>query len=241
MPKSHQFTVVVPAAGVGKRMQTSVPKQYLKIANKTLIEHSLENLLRHPQIKQIIVVLSPNDVSFKQLPIIQHSKISTVLGGSERCDSVLAGLQQVNPQEEWVLVHDAARPCLCHDDLTRLLTLAESGSIGGILATPVRDTMKRSEPHPEVNYQQVSKTESRDNLWHALTPQFFPLALLKFALEQASAQQASITDEASAMEFIEQPVLLVIGKSSNIKVTQPEDLLLAEFYLSQTQINQDII
>ncbi|MGS2719081.1 2-C-methyl-D-erythritol 4-phosphate cytidylyltransferase [Paraglaciecola aestuariivivens] len=228
----RQFTVVVPAAGIGSRMQAECPKQYLKIAGKTIIEHTLENLLSHPQIKQAIVVLNPQDSRFKQLAISQQSKVKTVIGGEERCDSVLAGLHSVEQNEEWVLVHDAARPCLSQSDLTALLALAETGHVGGILAAPVRDTMKRSVKPNNQSAIRVEKTEPRENLWHALTPQFFKLAKLKFALQQAQATSTQVTDEASAMEAIGEEVRLVLGQSSNIKVTQPEDLLLAEFYLT---------
>lgn len=238
MTFNPQYNVVVPAAGIGKRMQAGCPKQYLKIAGKTIIEHTLEKLLQHPSIKQIIVVLSAHDHAFKQLNIAAHPAIRTVLGGDERCDSVLAGLNALPQDEQWVLVHDAARPCITLSDLTTLLELAKHGSVGGILATPVRDTMKRSQAQADGLPRFIQQTESRENLWHALTPQFFKLPLLKLALNTAINQQILITDEASAIESIGEKVILVEGKASNIKITQPEDLLLAEFYLSQENCNQ---
>ena len=233
MPLATQYSVVVPAAGIGKRMQTDCPKQYLHIAGKTIIEHTLTNLLEHSQVKRAIVVLNPNDKLFAQLPIASHPRVETVAGGQERCDSVLAGLNYLPDDEEWVLVHDAARPCFATTDLTRLLQLAEQGNIGGILATPVRDTMKRAITVKPKQQNFVKHTESRESLWHALTPQFFKLGLLKKALNGARKQQANITDEASAIEFLGEKVILVEGSASNIKITQPEDLLLAEFYLTQ--------
>jgi 2-C-methyl-D-erythritol 4-phosphate cytidylyltransferase len=235
MPSSSQYSVVVPAAGIGKRMQADCPKQYLQIAGKTIIEHTLTNLLEHSQVKRVIVVLNANDKSFAQLPIARHPRIEIVKGGQERCDSVLAGLNYLPDDEEWVLVHDAARPCLTRSDLTALLQLAEQGSIGGILATPVRDTMKRAVDIKMNGQNYVEQTESRENLWHALTPQFFNCATLRRALIEASKQNAKITDEASAMELSGEKVILVEGRASNIKITQPEDLLLAEFYLTQQQ------
>lgn len=238
MTLTSQYNVVVPAAGIGKRMQVDCPKQYLNIAGKTVIEHTLDNLLKHPNINQVIVVLNAQDKTFETLAIASHPNIKTVLGGDERCDSVLAGLNFLGSQEQWVLVHDAARPCLSQSDITALLLLAEHGSSGGILATPVRDTMKRSQLEKQNSQQIVKQTESRDNLWHALTPQFFKLPLLKQALNNAAKQQALITDEASAMELLGEKVILVEGKASNIKITRPEDLLLAEFYLTQANINQ---
>lgn len=232
MSSVPSYSVVLPAAGIGKRMLSELPKQYLPIAGITIIEHTITKLLSHPQIRRVVVVLSENDSIFHTLPIAQNNQVETTVGGKERADSVLAGLQYLSSQEKWVLVHDAARPCLNLDDLTNLLALAKQGEIGGILACRVRDTMKRSNMDKTIH-----KTESREDLWHALTPQFFLLDQLKFALEKADKDDALITDEASAIEYINKTVLLVEGLASNIKVTQPEDLLLAEFYLAQTKNN----
>lgn len=235
MSTHSQFSVVVPAAGIGKRMQADCPKQYLHIAGKTIIEHTLTNLLDHNQIKRVIVVLNASDQSFAQLTIANHPKVRVVEGGQERCDSVLAGLNYLPEDEEWVLVHDAARPCLAQSDLTKLLQLANHGNTGGILATPVRDTMKRAQT-TKMNHQNIVKhTESRENLWHALTPQFFKCATLRRALKEAMQENIEITDEASAIEYLGEKVILVAGRASNIKVTQPEDLLLAEYYLTRLQ------
>lgn len=233
MPSLSQYSVVVPAAGIGTRMKTDCPKQYLHIAGKTVIEHTLTNLLEHNQVQRVIVVLHPNDLLFAQLPIARHPCVEVVKGGQERCDSVLAGLNYLPDNEEWVLVHDAARPCFTSIDLSALLQLAEQGSIGGILATPVRDTMKRAASVKVNGQNMVHQTESRENLWHALTPQLFRLNTLKKALNTAIERKINITDEASAIEMLGEKVMLVEGCASNIKITQPEDLLLAEFYLTQ--------
>jgi len=235
MSSDSQYSVVVPAAGIGKRMQADCPKQYLHIAGKTIIEHTLTNLLEHNQVKRVIVVLNANDQSFAQLAIASHPRIEVVEGGQERCDSVLAGLNYLREDEEWVLVHDAARPCLAKSDLTALLQLADQGNIGGILASPVRDTMKRAYFSKKNEQSFIEHTESRENLWHALTPQFFNCVTLRRALDEAIKQNATITDEASAIEYIGEKVILVEGRASNIKITQPEDLLLAEFYLTRQQ------
>ena len=234
MTLTTEFTVVVPAAGIGKRMGAERPKQYLHIAGKCILEHTLHNLLAHPQIGRVIVVLHPDDQHFSQLQIAADRRIKVVIGGAERSDSVLAGLQHVDHSESWVLVHDAARPCLHPDDLSRLLALASEGEVGGILAVPVRDTMKRSDT--QLN---VLKTESRDNLWHALTPQFFPLMQLKRALQTAQSEGRAITDEASAIEYLGGQVKLVEGRASNIKVTQPDDLQLASYFLTQLALQQE--
>ena len=224
---------VVPAAGFGRRMQTECPKQYLSIGNKTILEHAGAALLANPLIQRVVIAGSPGDVRFSQLPLANHSQITVVDGGTERADSVLAGLKVLG-EADWVLVHDAARPCLHQDDLSRLLSLCETSRVGGILAAPVRDTMKRGEPGKAA----VAHTVERDDLWHALTPQFFPHALLTACLTRALAEGATITDEASALEYCGYHPLLVSGRSDNIKVTRPEDLALAAFYLSQIQLKE---
>lgn len=221
---------VVPAAGIGSRMQAECPKQYLSIGGKTLLEHALNSLLAHPAISRIIVAVSPDDPFFSALPMASDPRITVVNGGKERADSVLAGLQAASASR-WVLVHDAARPCLHLDDLTRLLAITTTSRVGGILAAPVRDTMKRA----EAGKQAIAHTVDREALWHALTPQLFPLELLRTCLERALREGATITDEASALEYCGYHPELVIGRSDNIKVTRPEDLALAAFYLTQSQ------
>ena len=175
LSKNQQFIVVVPAAGVGKRMLSSCPKQYLTIDGQTILSHTVNRLLSHKNIAKVVLALSDDDEYFSQTTLVDNPNIIRVSGGKERVDSVLSGLQVIN-DAEWVLVHDAARPCFTTTDLTALLKLAEQGSksgIGGILATPVRDTMKRA-VNVKVNGQNiVAQTESREHLWHALTPQFF--------------------------------------------------------------------
>lgn len=220
---------VVPAAGAGRRMQADCPKQYLSIGNKTILEHSVAALLAHPRVERVIIAVSPGDPYFAQLPLARHPQISVVDGGAERADSVMAGLRAAG-DAGWVLVHDAARPCLHRDDLDRLLALSASSRIGGILAAPVRDTMKRAEPGIEA----IAHTVERVDLWHALTPQFFPRELLFDCLNRALSEGAVITDEASALEYCGFHPQLVPGRADNIKVTRPEDLRLAEFYLTRS-------
>lgn len=237
-------TALIPAAGIGTRMQCECPKQYLIIAGKTILEHTLAILLDHPRITQVVVALHPQDTVFSTLPVAQHPRIRTVTGGGERADSVLAGLDYLadhTPENSWVLVHDAARPCLQLTDLNRLLAVMSDTQTGNrvqgaILASPVRDTMKRGVA--SAGYTGIDHTVERTQLWHALTPQFFPLHLLRTCLQQALSQQAVITDEASALEFCGYQPLLVPGRADNIKVTQPEDLALAGFYLSNNNKEQ---
>lgn len=223
-----QVIAVLPAAGIGSRMQADCPKQYLTIGHQTILEHAIHALLRHPRITQVIVAISQEDQQFKTLPIAQDPRVLVTEGGQQRADSVMAGLQLAG-DAKWVLVHDAARPCLHPDDLERLLAITEHSLVGGILAAPVRDTMKRA----QVGQSIIAHTVERQDLWHALTPQLFPLELLKLCLQRALDEGATVTDEASALEHCGYHPLLVAGRSDNIKVTRPEDLALAAFYLTQ--------
>ena len=231
-----QVVALIPAAGVGSRMKADCPKQYLTVAGKTIIEHTLSALLKQPRISQLIVSLNKDDNFFHQLVIAKNPIIKTVIGGCQRADSVLAGLNYLSDKLQldpcWVLVHDAVRPCLHQADLDNIIHFIDSkqSSYGGILAVPVRDTMKRS-VQGKID---ISHTVERSEFWHALTPQFFPLELIKNCLTQALAQKVLITDEASALEYCGYHPQLLEGRVDNLKVTQPEDLMLAEFYLSRT-------
>lgn len=222
---------VVPAAGVGSRMQADRPKQYLKISGTTILEHTVEKLLSHPQVSQIVVAISDDDPYYPELALNQNPKVIRVSGGSERADSVLSALEYIAEQQlgDWVMVHDAARPCVQLGDIDKLISGAMSHEVGAILAAPVRDTMKRGAQG------QVEHTVERADLWHALTPQMFRAKPLWNALSEALKQGVSITDEASAFEWKGLSPALVTGRSDNFKITQPEDLALAEFYLSQNK------
>lgn len=232
---SPDVIAVVPAAGIGSRMQTECPKQYLHIGDKTILEHAVDSLMAHPRVGQVIVALSPNDTYFSSLPLATHPRVTVVTGGKQRADSVLAGLQAAG-NAEWVLVHDAARPCLHRDDLDNLLAITISSKVGGILAAPVRDTMKRGEPGKGL----IAHTVDREDLWHALTPQLFPLELLRSCLLRALDEGATITDEASALEYCGLHPELISGRADNIKVTRPEDLALAAFYLTRLTQTENV-
>lgn len=225
---SPDVIAVVPAAGIGSRMQTECPKQYLKIGDKTILEHAVASLMAHPRVAHVVIAISPTDSWFASLPLASNPNITVINGGAQRADSVLAGLNVVQGAQ-WVLVHDAARPCLHQDDLARLLAITETSKIGGILAASVRDTMKRGEPGKNL----IAHTVDREDLWHALTPQLFPLELLRSCLQRALDEHASITDEASALEYCGFHPELISARADNIKVTRPEDLALAEFYLTR--------
>ncbi len=221
--------MILPAAGIGSRMQQALAKQYLTIDNKTIIERTLERVLSHPKIAHVVVVISAEDNTFASLTIAKHDNVSIAIGGKERADSVLAGLKAAGEQD-WVLVHDAARPCVTHTDIDALIEFCEQNQEGAILATPVRDTMKRTNASGH-----IAITEERDNLWHALTPQMFPHRLLLSSLERGIQEHANITDEASAMEYAGQSAHVVSGREDNIKITRPADLPLAAFILQQQE------
>lgn len=231
----QRLYAIVPAAGIGSRMKAERPKQYLQLLGKTILEHTVEKLLNHPQIDSVIVAVSPNDPYFPHLAIANHPDVIRVDGGGERADSVLSGLTrllEVDP-ESWVLVHDAARPCVSNSDIDSLIKQVRENNIGGLLAAPVRDTMKRGNGHGG-----ISATVERLDLWHALTPQMFRSGQLNEALIKAQQANVAITDEASAMEWLGIEPQLISGRMDNLKITQPEDLALAEFYLRKEQKEQ---
>lgn len=235
MLSSTTYPVIIPAAGIGSRMQASCAKQYLKINDKTVLEHTVNSFLDCPLISDIIIVLHPEDVLFETLSIANNPTIKTVVGGNERVDSVLQGLKALSApqQQDWVLVHDAARPCLHQEDLAKLVQSCKTSEYaGGILAVPVADTIKRGGIADT-----ITATVDRSMLWQAQTPQMFIASQLINAIEanynSNGTMQSKITDEASAMEMSGFKVSLIEGRSSNIKITRPSDLQLAAFYLSQ--------
>ena len=232
MNKNKNIWVVIPAAGVGKRMASDTPKQYLKLNNKTIIEHTLAVFDKHDSVSEIVVSISEGDEYWAALNFNLSKPLHVAAGGKERCDSVLNGLKYLENKaadNDWVLVHDAARPCLRHDDVTLLIDSLKEHDVGGILAVPVRDTMKRS----LYDNNTIKETVEREDLWHALTPQMFRFSMLKNALESALSNNDVITDEASALELAGYSPLLIEGHADNIKITRPEDLVLASFFLQQ--------
>lgn len=222
------LTAVIVAAGIGKRVGADIPKQYLTLLGKTILEHSITPFIEHPDISEVIVSIAKNDIWFAQLDIADHPKIKVVEGGAERVDSVLSALQVI-AGDDYVLVHDAARPCISRSDIDKLIANVLSAKQGAILASRVRDTMKRSD-----QYGQITNTVERENLWHALTPQMFQNSVLLKAITSVKEPQ-KITDEASAMEMSGLPVTIVEGRSDNLKVTREEDLQIAALYLSQKE------
>ena len=222
---------LVPAAGSGSRLGAALPKQYLEIAGRPLLYHSLLALARHPRIEQVFVVLAQRDDLFGRHDWREFGARVKPLycGGETRAASVFNGLLATRDfiaASDWVLVHDAARPCLGREALDRLFSELEADETGGLLAVPVSDTLKRANRD-----SRVAATEPRDNLWLAQTPQMFRYRLLIEALR--AADPATATDEARAIEGLGLKPKLVLGDTRNIKVTFPEDLAIAELILEE--------
>lgn len=233
MNQRPRYWVVVPAAGGGVRMGHARPKQYLPLRGRALLEWSLAPFLDSDWIDGVALVLARNDQEFAKLSLARHPRIVTTNGGVARADSVLAGLETVAERsrgfdEVYVLVHDAARPCIEWIDIERLRDEADDEH-GGLLALPVGDTLKKSKQG------KVAATVDRAFIWRAQTPQMFRLDLLMNALRECVERGLEVTDEASAMERAGYKPKLVRGRESNIKVTYPEDLPLAEFWLERQE------
>ncbi len=230
-PNTLSVIAIVPAAGVGSRMKADRPKQYLQIDQTTVLEHTINKLLSHPSIDKVVVAITEGDPYYPELAISQQDNVIRVAGGKERADSVLSALQYAASKNyQWALVHDAARPCVHLRDIDRLIEVATQHKCGAILAAPVRDTMKRANKNNDIDH-----TVDREAMWHALTPQMFRTQQLTQALSAALEQGVAITDEASALEWQGENPALVQGSADNIKITQPEDLALAEFYLQRNK------
>lgn len=222
--------VVVPAAGVGKRMGSAVPKQYLDLNGRPVIDHTIERLLLHPQIDGVCVAISEEDGWWGDTEFAAHPDLVVVPGGRERCLSVFNALERLLDRansQDWVLVHDAARPCVRRSDIDHLMAMVEAHPIGGLLGMPVRDTMKRTDAA-----DRILETVERNDLWHAFTPQMFRLGVLFDALKGALDAGFLVTDEASAIEWAGHQPIMVEGHSDNLKITRPDDLALAAYYLS---------
>ena len=228
-----RYFALVPAAGAGARFGSSTPKQYLSVNGRPLLWHALGRLCAHRGIERVFAVLSPGDILFAHHPWHELSERIEPLyvGGGARAESVLNGLRAVRQRmagEDWILVHDAARPCLQVEWIDRLIEETGSDDVGGLLAVPVADTLKQADASAR-----VTSTQPRSGLWRAQTPQMFRYGLLMRALERADP--AVTTDEASAIEQLGLAPRLVMGSNLNIKVTYPEDLELARLILMNTR------
>jgi 2-C-methyl-D-erythritol 4-phosphate cytidylyltransferase len=198
------------------------PKQYLHLAARTVLEWSIAPLLAREDCAGVVVVLASGDQHWATLAVAGDTRVRTVIGGGERADSVLAGLlalKDLLSVDDWVLVHDAARPCLRPDELASLIDRVRDDAVGGLLAAPLVDTLKRSD-----GADRVAQTVSRAGLWRAMTPQMFRLGLLTRALTEAAQRGVVVTDESQAVELLGLRPLLVAASADNIKITVADDL-----------------
>lgn len=224
---SVRHLALVPAAGSGSRMKAERPKQYLELLGRPLLRHALEALCDAPAIDRVFVVLSVDDREWDRHDWrdLEPKLVRLFCGGPSRADSVLNGLRAISDQvapHDWILVHDAARPCLARWHIDKLLHALSHEEVGGLLAVPVADTLKREDGHGH-----VVETVDRERLWQAQTPQMFRYIMLRRALEQAR----HVTDEASAVEAAGLRPRLVASDATNLKVTYPLDLHVAEWIL----------
>ncbi len=229
---SDNYYLIIPASGIGSRMQTNTdtPKQYLTLDNGlTILDQTLKTLLNIKKIKGCIVAISNKDRYFKNSIFNTHPKLlTTAIGGKERYHSVINALEALRPyakDSDWVLVHDAARACVNQDDVVKLINKLENNPVGGLLANKVVDTIKQAKNNI------TDTTIDRSNLWQAQTPQMYRFGVLSKALNKALEDNINITDEASSIEHIGLSSVLVESDKRNIKITNPEDLDLANFYL----------
>ena len=229
--------VVIPAAGVGARIGAATPKQYLPLAGRPILLHTLERLATVPAVTGVFIGVSVDDGYWQALEpeFRAHEKFQAVYpGGAERAATVLNGLQQIQAVAaagDWVMVHDAARPCVRRSDIEALIAQATRHADGAILGLAMADTVKLVDDR-----QQIIETVERTGLWRAQTPQLFPLERLQAALQRVLSAGVQVTDESAAMELVGAHPLLVPGHADNIKITLPGDLALAELYLQrQTQ------
>lgn len=230
---SPRYWFVIPAAGIGARMGAGKPKQYLMLGDKTILEHTLLRILTLPDLAGVIVPLSSDDSYWTSLTILQHPLVHTIHGGASRADSVLNGLHYLADKShalDWVLVHDAARPCVTLSSIQTLCDQLAGSDIGGILAVPASDTLKQV-----INKNEIQTTIDRSALWQAQTPQMFRYKLLRDCLAQSIANNEIITDESSAVELCGYKPQVIEGRNDNIKITRPDDLILAEFILKQQE------
>jgi len=237
MNNTLPFWLVIPAAGSSQRMGGELPKQYQALAGIPVLQRTLDVFLSIPQLRGVIVAIHQQDKHFSTLSAANDPRVASVMGGAERSDSVrlaLEALSKKSKSDEWVLVHDAARPCVQAQEVVAMLKVLSASVAGGIMAVPVSDTVK------QVNDKTIVTTTDRSQLWQAQTPQMFRVGDLLSALQTAQEKHLTITDEASAMEAVGHKPLVFPGKRSNIKITVPEDWLLAEALLGEHSMKNSL-
>lgn len=230
MQNQIRIAAVIPAAGIGSRMGLTEPKQYLHIAGKTVLEHSVAAVAADPRVEAIYIAVAANDTWIKTLNFTERCSVRLVVGGASRASSVYAGVSAAKTDGfAWVLVHDAARPCLQSDELKAVIDAGVTHEDGAILALPIADTIKQAQASGP---QDIAQSIPRDRLWRALTPQVFNTVQLSNALTKLGVDNAAITDEASAIELTGGHPKLVVGRQTNIKITQPGDEQLAASFIA---------
>lgn len=231
---STKIWAVVPSAGIGVRMRDSIPKQYLEIQGRAVIEHTIATLLAEECIRKITVCIAESDSFWSKLDIASNPRVSSTIGGATRAHSVLNGIKAISDKaqdNDWVLVHDAARPCLSQLLLGSFIEQLKANKVGGILAIPSNDTVKLAKSSDSGDT--IEKTLDRKRVWYAQTPQMFRYGLLKEALQVALESGAEVTDEASAIEMMGHEPRLINGEVRNIKITQIDDLEMASLLMAQ--------
>jgi 2-C-methyl-D-erythritol 4-phosphate cytidylyltransferase len=232
MSNNNRLWVVIPAAGIGKRMGVDIPKQYITVCDKAIIEHTVEKFTSRNDLQGILVALSNSDQHWSTLELSENNKITTVTGGEERYKSVynaLCSLKNKADDDDWILVHDAVRPCITTSEIDQFIAdLDHLNGIGGILALPCFETMKKANTNHE-----IEETIDRKFIWHAQTPQMFRYKKLFLAIEKIMNENIFITDEAMAMELAGYKPMLIQGTHSNIKITDQNDLKYLESFLRQ--------
>ena len=227
---SHKIWTIIPAAGIGQRFGSSVPKQYHKINGKTIIEYAINPFLQLTQCHKVIITLNPADTYFKKLKINQHHKMITVQGGASRADSVLNALHSISSEaheNDWVLVHDAVRPCISKNEIQSFIAETLQDEVGGLLMAPSSDTLK------SVSSNRIDQTLDREQIWRALTPQMFRFGLL---MKGFSKSLNHITDESSAIEALNLKPKMIKGHPRNIKITWDSDLTFAHAIINQNNL-----
>jgi 2-C-methyl-D-erythritol 4-phosphate cytidylyltransferase len=225
-PSSANYFVIIPAAGIGTRMKSDVPKQYLTIKGKTIIEYTLNTLLNYSAFEKCVVVINEDDKNWLSIKLT-HPKLITTTGGKERSNSVFNGLVALKSfvnENDWVLVHDAARPFLHINDIDKLITEIGDDPLGGLLGSPLKNSIKR------IEHKHCLETLDRQKIWQALTPQMFRYHWIFKALSSAIEKKQIITDESNAIELLGKHPKIIEGRSDNIKITDNCDLTLFDCY-----------
>lgn len=233
MSKSSKTWAIVPAAGIGLRMNREVPKQYELIGARTVLQHTLARLCENSNIHGVVVGLSEQDELWTENPFLHEKFSGTFLGGMSREDTVLNGLEFLqntlkSDADDWALVHDAARPCIIQADIDRVIEAARLSSTGAVLGSQIMDTMKQC-----ADNHSIERTVDRHSYWRAFTPQMFKIKDLASAIQQAKSNGTPVTDESMAMELAGFKPMMVQGHPSNIKITVEDDLEMATHFLEK--------